>query len=468
MDDRERRSKAAALIAEITRRRGITPRWAPHEPHAKQAEFLALDCLEALYGGAAGGGKSDALLMAALQYVDTPGYAALLLRRTYADLALPGAIMDRAATWLSGTKAVWNGQDKRWTFPSGATLTFGYLDTEKDRFRYQGAEVQFLGFDELTQFPEAWYRYILSRLRRLQGSAVPLRARSASNPGGLGHDWVRRRFVDGNSDSGARFVPATLADNPHLDRESYERSLAQLDPITRRQLLDGVWVRDGAGLVYAHFDEVRNTVDAAPPLTNWLLGIDYGFNDDCAFSVVGWREHDRTVYGVESFKETGLTPSDAAERVVELGKRYDFSQIVADVGGLGKGYAEEARRRFSLPIHPAEKTNKRGYIDLLNGALAKGELKLAKGLTKPLVDEWLELPWNEARTKESDGFANHCADSMLYAWRAACAFHNEAAEDKPAPGTVEAIREDMAAHWEQHERDRKQAMRDEGDLEPYA
>ena len=121
-----------------------------------------LGCLEALYGGAAGGGKSDALLMAALQYVDVPGYAALLLRRTYADLALPGALMDRAAEWLSGTDAKWNGQEKSWSFPSGATTTFGYMATDADKYRYQSAEFQFIGWDELTQFPSDPYLYMLS------------------------------------------------------------------------------------------------------------------------------------------------------------------------------------------------------------------------------------------------------------------------------------------------------------------
>ena len=219
-----------------------------HKPTPKQLAFLLLDIPEALYGGAAGGGKSDALLMAALQYVHVPGYAALLLRKTYADLALPGALMSRAIEWLAPSDAQWKGAGKEWVFPSGATLTFGYLDTENSHFRYQSSEFQFIGFDELTQFRETQYRYLFSRLRRLEGQTVPLRMRAASNPGGVGHEWVRERFIDVDKEEESRlFIPATLSDNPYLDRDTYLNSLSQLDPITRQQLLHGDWTARQAG-----------------------------------------------------------------------------------------------------------------------------------------------------------------------------------------------------------------------------
>ncbi|USK77743.1 terminase large subunit domain-containing protein [Peribacillus frigoritolerans] len=160
----------------------------PNKPTIKQMEFLLLKDKEALYGGAAGGGKSDALLMAALQYVHVPDYAAILFRRTYKDLSMPGALMDRAHNWLDTTDAHWKEATKQWIFPSGATLNFAYLATENDKYNYQGPEFQFVGFDELTQFEESQYRYLFSRLRRLQGSKVPIRARVSSNPGGRGHD----------------------------------------------------------------------------------------------------------------------------------------------------------------------------------------------------------------------------------------------------------------------------------------
>jgi len=222
----------------------LTPRmtkYVPHQPTPKQAAFLVLPQKEAFYGGAAGGGKSDALLMAALQYVDKPDYAAIIFRKTYSDLALPGALLERAQRWLAPTDAAWNGQDKVWTFPSGATLSFGYLDHEDQKYRYQSAQFNFVAFDELTQFAETQYRYLFSRMRRDAASGIPTRMRSAANPGGVGHEWVRQRFIVEGPSHGRIFIPAGLADNPYLDQEDYRESLMELDPVTRAQLLNGDW-----------------------------------------------------------------------------------------------------------------------------------------------------------------------------------------------------------------------------------
>ena len=434
---------------DLERAKAVAKRYAPQRspfvpqaPTPKQAEFLGLDCLEALYGGAAGGGKSSALLMAALQYVHVPDYAALILRRTYADLSLPGAIMDRAHDWLQGTGAMWNGTEKRWTFPSGAVLQFGYCETSRDVYRYQGAEFHCICVDELTQWPEQSYRYLISRLRRAMGSSVPPRIRSASNPGGSGHEWVKRRFLD--APDGRVFVPAVLDDNPHVDAEAYRLALDQLDATTRKQLLEGVWTRDAGGLVY-RYDDARN-VASPPPLTTYLVGIDYGYTDATAFAVLGWREQDPTVYVVEAYKRTGLTPSDAAEEAHRLSRTYKPVKMVGDVGGLGKGYAEEARRRFALPIEPADKNNKRGYISLLNGDLEHGRVKVAPERCAELVAEWRELPWTDDHAKEADGFDNHCADACLYAWRAASAYHE--APPAPKPSAEEARKAMEDALWE--------------------
>lgn len=246
-----------------------TPRmtqFIPHAPTPRQAAFLLLDAREIMYGGSAGGGKSDALLMAGLQYVDVPGYAGILFRRSYADLALPGALMDRAYEWLNPSGAHWSESQKRWEFPSGASLSFGYLETPRDKYRYQSAEFQFVGFDELTQFDEEQYLYLFSRLRRLADSEVPIRMRSASNPGGVGHAWVKERFIT-THDPERRFVRASLKDNPYVDQTAYLAALGNLDAVTRAQLRDGDWNATTEGSLFKRLwfrDKIITRLTAQP------------------------------------------------------------------------------------------------------------------------------------------------------------------------------------------------------------
>lgn len=218
------------------------PPYCPEEPSLTQKVFLRTNALEALFGGAAGGGKSSALLMSALQFVDVPGYSAILFRRTYADLALPGAIMDRFQAWIANYDDVkWNANNYTAVFPSGARLSFGYLNNSQDYLRYKGAEFQFIGMDEVTEIRENDYRYLFSRLRRPASgpvSKVPLRMRAASNPA---PNWVRQRFIVEGQETGRIFVPSMLTDNPGIDAESYRMSLQALDPVERRRLEEGDW-----------------------------------------------------------------------------------------------------------------------------------------------------------------------------------------------------------------------------------
>lgn len=251
-------------------------KYIPWQPTETQAAFLLLDCREALYGGAAGGGKSVALLMAALQYVDVPGYNALLLRRTFAALSKPGALIDLAHDWLQGTDATWNESLKTWTFPSSATLSFGYLDIEKDKYQYQGAAYQFIGWDELTQFTPTQYKYLFSRRRRtntMKASGVPMRTRAASNPGGEGHEWVKHRFFVEGPAKRRVFIPAKLQDNPHLDVEEYRESLAELPLVERLQLENGDWETKEPGEWFQR--EWLGVIDADEVPTHGLTRVRY-------------------------------------------------------------------------------------------------------------------------------------------------------------------------------------------------
>lgn len=276
-------------------KRALTPRLSPlipkgRRPTPKQMVFMGLSCREAGFGGATGGGKSDALLMDALQNSDVPGYAALLIRRNYSDLSQPGALMDRAHDWLAPTAARWKEREKTWLIPTEgkfpASLTFGYMETDKDRFHYQGSEIQYYGADEATQLSLIQYTYPMSRVRansfvgeefRRRGRPLVYKVRTATNPGGVGHVWYKERFItarqfrcsshpeyaggDAKPGWGCEdcnsvwqnhqrvFVPSGLVDNPHIDMAEYLEMLANLDPVTREQYINGNWdVTEGGGM----------------------------------------------------------------------------------------------------------------------------------------------------------------------------------------------------------------------------
>jgi predicted phage terminase large subunit-like protein len=169
----------------------------------------------------------------------------------------------------------------------------------------------------LTQFPEADYRYLFSRLRRREGSRVPLRMRAASNPGGIGHDWVKQRFLIEGPAAGRVFVPARLDDNPHLDRQGYVASLNELDPVTRAQLLAGDWSVRHGGSIFRR--EWFGVVDSMPPNLrkvrawdlaaseakpgtdpDWAVGVLMGRSADSGFYILDVRRARTTPQGVEN------------------------------------------------------------------------------------------------------------------------------------------------------------------------
>ena len=275
--------------------------YCPHKPWPKQQKFIDLPDKEAFFGGAAGGGKSDALLMAALQYVHVPGYSALILRRDYPRLNLPGAIMDRARSWLYKSDARWNGSEKRYKFPSGATIQFGYIDNPNDKFRYASSEFQFIGWDELTEFRLAEdehnpYQFMYSRLRKTKDMTdVPLRMRSASNPGNIGHQYVRQRFISSEAEQaikngsdqevyrkdGIAFIPSRIRDNPALDAAEYEQGLQHLPPVSRERLLNGDWTIQESSVIrseWLRYYSMRGEMMVALDATGQSIGEVYSPN----------------------------------------------------------------------------------------------------------------------------------------------------------------------------------------------
>lgn len=203
-----------------------------------------------LYGGARGGGKTEASLIAALQYVDYPQWKAGIFRLTYPDLSAPGAIMDRALDWLSkdrnplleeaGIAPRWDKADKVFIFPSGAKVKFAHVQHNKDAEKYQGSEFHLLIFDEAVLFTEYKITRIKGSNRKKINDPLPIRIIFTGNPGGISHDYFKDRFIDGPG----LFIDSKYTDNPYLDHEKYEEIFIEIedsDPVLWRQWKHGDW-----------------------------------------------------------------------------------------------------------------------------------------------------------------------------------------------------------------------------------
>ena len=278
-----------------------------------QTTFLASSDREVLYGGAAGGGKSYAMLADPLRYLSHPQFSGLLLRRTTEELReLVWKSQELYPKIISGAK--WSERKMQWTSPAGGRLWLSYLDRDDDVLRYQGLSFCWIGFDELTQWPTAFaWDYLRSRLRST-ASDLPVYMRATTNPGGAGHVWVKKYFIDpatpgdsfwatdengktlvypkdhskeGKPLFSRKFIPAKLFDNPYLSTGGdYETMLLSLPENQRKRLLDGNWdVAEGAA--FPEFDRTVHVIEPFNIPSNWpkFRACDYGYG---SYSAVLW------------------------------------------------------------------------------------------------------------------------------------------------------------------------------------
>lgn len=219
-------------------------------PTKKQEEFLSRWEFEVFYGGSAGPGKTEALIMGALRYVPYKHYRGLLIRRTFFRMT---EILERTRDYYPVAFPGAYYSQHTWNFPSGATIRLGHCEHEDDKFGYRGMEYQFIGFDELSEFTLTQYLYLFSRCRSSKEPEMKPMIRSASNPGDIGHTWIKDRFVtitqpgktyiDPSTGLARIFIPALMEDNPHLWEKDpqYEQRLKALPTVDYMRMRFGIW-----------------------------------------------------------------------------------------------------------------------------------------------------------------------------------------------------------------------------------
>lgn len=324
-----------------------------------QTKFLAATEKEVLYGGSAGGGKSYALLADPCRYVHKSTHRALILRRTNDELR--ELIMKSQELYpraFPGAK--WSERKSSWTFPSGATIWLTYLEQDKDVYRYQGQSFTYIGVDELTQYPTSFaWDYLRSRLRTTDPE-VPTYCRATTNPGGVGHTWVKKMFIDpappgkafwatdittgeiirypeGHPKAGEplfkrRFIPATLYDNPYLaESGDYEAMLLSLPEVQRKQLLHGDWdIAEGAA--FAEFNRSIHVVEPFDIPTDWrrFRAADYGYSTPSAVLWFALDPNYDILYVYRELYVKGLTAVDLARAILQMEEKDKVDYGVLD------------------------------------------------------------------------------------------------------------------------------------------
>ena len=418
-----------------------------------QVDFLAAPEKEVLYGGAAGGGKSFAMLVDLLRYASNGNHRALLLRRTLAELT---ELVDQSRKLYPKAfpGAIFRESKNTWSFPSGATALFSYVDKDSDVTRYQGQSFTWIGVDELGQYPTPYvWNYLRSRLRTTD-SGIETYMRASANPGGVGGWWLKKMFVDPappnepfwatDIDSGKilrygpyhpvhadkplyhrRFIPARLTDNPFLmESGEYEAMLLSLPEVERRRLLEGDWdVADGAA--FSEFDRRIHVVEPFEVPYNWprLRAADYGYSSpSCVlWGAVDW---DGTIWIYRELYNKGYTGEALAHLVNAMEVDDPHMQISVLDGscwslhGTGPSIAETMIRNGVRWI-PADKNRIPGKIELhrrlaLNERTDEPRLKIFATCTN-LVRTLPTIPLSRTNSEDVDTKAeDHAYDALRY------------------------------------------------------
>jgi hypothetical protein len=416
-----------------------------YEASPRQTVFHRTVADEKLYGGAAGGGKTAALVAeAGTVCLEHPGYPFFLFRRTIPELKatiLP-EIYKQYGAYIKAGHMVWHGQDRTFEMANGSKLILNYLDNANDIYRYQGVEMPGIGVDELTQFPQSWIEYLRTR-NRTSNPDWPVMFIAGTNPGGIGHGWVKKRYIDpvqpevvnsiqledGHTVTRV-FIPAKVSDHPVAKfREDYSRTLAAIsDPNLRKALKDGSWTTF-AGQVFTEFDYNLHVLDRPFQIPNhWQKwrAMDHGNNNS-----VGWFTQDPMSeriymyreYVEREYKEIG----EKARNIKQFEAGENVSYGLADPSIWASGQGDHATGKSIAQLYedngvswmPANNDRKAG-LEMVHSLLAIKKDGLPGIQFFPtctsIITTLPDLPYDKIRVDDVDTNADdHDYDKLRYA-----------------------------------------------------
>jgi hypothetical protein len=405
-----------------------------HANEGPQTDFLAADEKDVLYGGAAGGGKSYAMIVDPLRYAHKSAHRALILRRSMPELR---EMIDKSRELYPQAfpGAKFREVEKLWNFPSGAKVEFGFLERDADVYRYQGQAYSWIGFDEITHLPtEFSWNYLASRLRTTDPE-IKTYLRCTANPGGVGSHWVKNRYIapqehnksfEGKDGLTRKFIPAKLADNPYLAKDGiYEQMLKSLPPIQRRQLLEGNWdVAEGAAFV--EFDPDTHVVPPFILPIHWerVKGIDYGYAAEscCLWGIMDMNDNTLIIY--RELYRKGLTGRELGAIITDMEIEDPFSvngvldtAAWANTGTTGPTVGEELLKA-GHKLRRADKNRVQGKIQIHEYLKVResGRPRLQIFNTCPnLIRELQSIPLSKTNPEDVDTHASdHAYDALRY------------------------------------------------------
>ena len=419
-----------------------------------QEEFLSSSERDVLYGGAAGGGKSFALLADPLRFCHNPNHRGLLLRRTLDELT---ELIDKSRQLYTKAfpGAKFRESKSTWHFPSGATIWFTYLDKDKDVTRFQGQAFNWIGIDEITQYPTPYvWDYLRSRLRATDPELQQhLYMRATANPGGVGGWWVKKTYIDGpepnkpfpafDVETGnpfvwppghekegqplfyRKFVPARLTDNPFLMADGqYEAMLRSLPEVERRRLLEGDWdVAEGAA--FPEFSRRRHVVEPFELPTNWprIRAADYGYaSPSCVlWGAIDW---DNNIWIYRELYAKHLTAEELADRILEAEQLDPLPHYTVldsscwNKTGFGPSIAE-TMMRVGVRWTPSDRNRLQGKMELhrrlANDPYTEEPRLRIFATCQNTVKQMAGIPLSKTNSEDVDTKAeDHAYDALRY------------------------------------------------------